>query len=514
LINLDTNSGGRSQILANLLFIVCLGLLFFTRYNIFIDININNVDSDQPLIWLAASDYSKGLFFEPRFYGQDYNTNMEGLFAVPLIWAGVPVYIAVPMVTHFIFLFPYLFTAFWFFFNKHKFHALLVLAVLLCMPTPFDILTSLPRGFVTGLFFCSFFILSINNPLHRGYLILNTLMAIVGYFVNPNSVVASIPVLFYLFLHNYRDKKYYIATACCLLLVIPLYLLLDKFYDDHPEYIVYGLFYHFSWDHFVKNLANLHVGMVHISFFTDKLPFALPLCLLVLTIMLYRYNRRAFWSILICYAIVIASCASGKTGDGTDWAFYSASRMYLALPILFFLFFFHLPIHRIVISVIISVTLLFSIYKFVNYRSNLEAQLKDDLWVGVHLNPMKGLLHAMEHYKNQCEMAGVNDLIISNAFWLSSYLAYGAPAIFPDYPSTQETNSERRYKVREAGKTKYVKRFMFLASKYNIHEIVKTRDFELQVVDGYGLYIVNNNRLSMNEFGKLMRAVEYKLYNP
>ncbi len=504
----------RYQLLLNLSFIACLVLIFITHYLIFIDININHVDSDQPLIWIAASDYSRGLFFEPRFYGQDYNTNMEGLFAVPLLWLDVPVYIAVPLATHFIFLFPFLFTACWLFFNARKSHALLVLAILLCMPSTFDILTSLPRGFVTGLFFTSFFVLSIKDPFHRSYLILNTLMAIVGYFVNPNSVVASIPLLFYLFLHHYRDKRYYIITACCLLSVIPLYLILDKFYDDHPEYIVYGLLYHFSWEHFVANVSNLPLGMLHISFFTDKLPLALPLSLLVFTILLYKRNRKAFWSMLVCYAIIIASCASGKTGDGTDWAYYSASRMYLALPIIFYLFFILLRIHRYAITIIICITFLFTAYKFTHYRANLTAQTDEHEWVGVHIMPMAGLLDAMQVYKGHCEKQGVKDLVIANYFWLSSFLAYGAPAIFPDFPSTQETNSERRYLVREAGKTKYVKRFMFLASKYNIHEFIKTDAFELQSIDGYGLYLVDNNRLSMYEFCKYVRAVEYKLYNP
>src|SRR3954465_9634304 len=138
------------------------------------------------------------------------------------------------------------------------------------------------------------------------------------------------------------------------------------------------------------------------------------------------------------------------------------------------------------------VVVTFSVYKFINYKTNLEAQLKEELWVGVHIMPMKELLHVMEFYKAQCEKEGIHDFVLANAFWLSSYITYGGPAIFRDYPSTQETNSERRYRVREEGKTKHVKRFLFLASKYNLHEVVKSKDFDLEVVDGYGLYIVNN----------------------
>mgnify|MGYP003345891466 FL=1 len=120
--------------------------------------NLTAIDSDQPYMWIGASDFAKGEFHEPRYYGQDYNTFMEALFAVPLLWLGYPVNYSVPIATHFIFIFPYFFTAFYLFYSGRNIHSLLVLSVLLCMTEQFDVLTSLPRGFVTGLFFCSFYI--------------------------------------------------------------------------------------------------------------------------------------------------------------------------------------------------------------------------------------------------------------------------------------------------------------------------------------------------------------------
>jgi len=53
-----------------------------------------------------------------------------------------------------------------------------------------------------------FFILSIVKPKHFGFLALNTLLSVFGYFVTPNSVVVSVPMLAFLFFHNYKDKKY------------------------------------------------------------------------------------------------------------------------------------------------------------------------------------------------------------------------------------------------------------------------------------------------------------------
>jgi hypothetical protein len=51
-------------------------------------------------MWIGAADYAKGLFYEPRFYGQDYNTFLESLFALPYLYAGLPAYKALPMATH------------------------------------------------------------------------------------------------------------------------------------------------------------------------------------------------------------------------------------------------------------------------------------------------------------------------------------------------------------------------------------------------------------------------------
>ena len=42
-------------------------------------------------MWNGARDFANGNFYEPRYYGQDYNTYMEALFAVPFMLIGFPV---------------------------------------------------------------------------------------------------------------------------------------------------------------------------------------------------------------------------------------------------------------------------------------------------------------------------------------------------------------------------------------------------------------------------------------
>jgi hypothetical protein len=88
------------------IFSTLIALVILNRIQIYLNVSLNYVDSDQPFMWAGAIDYSKGIFHEPRFYGQNYNSFFEGLVAVPFIWFGLPVYKALPIATQCIFLFP------------------------------------------------------------------------------------------------------------------------------------------------------------------------------------------------------------------------------------------------------------------------------------------------------------------------------------------------------------------------------------------------------------------------
>ncbi|MBL7933777.1 MAG: hypothetical protein JNL60_17875, partial [Bacteroidia bacterium] len=157
-------------------------------------------DSDQPNMWLAAVDFSEGRFYEPRYYGQAYNTNMEALFAVPLLWLNVPVYYALPVVTHLIALFPLFFIGLYLYAKKRVWNAAIILGLSLCFPLGNDMLSSLPRGFVTGLFFIGFFVTSMLEPRKLSFVFINTLLAVLAFFASPNTLLVSAPFLFFLFL--------------------------------------------------------------------------------------------------------------------------------------------------------------------------------------------------------------------------------------------------------------------------------------------------------------------------
>jgi hypothetical protein len=497
------------KIFIPLLFITGVAAIFVTRILIYVNYNIEVIDSDQPFMWLGASDYSKGLFYEPRYYGQGYNTFMEGLFAVPLIWCGVAVYYAVPLATHFIALFPFLFTACYLYFRKKRIQAILVLCVILAMPAAYDLLNSLPRGLVTGLFFTSFFIVSLCNPRHLGFILLNTICAVAGYFVNPNIALVSGPVLFYIFLCNYKSVKYYLITLLGLLTIVPFYLLFDRLYTLHPEYIINPLSYRFSTDFFLINISNLDERFAHISFFRENQSLLLLIGLLALGVTLFIKHKKAFYAYVCFISLTLFSFCFGKTLEGSTWAYMSFSRMYLGIPVVICLFIPFIQFRPGKWMFLLTIPLIFSAYKAANLRQLLLPHHDGHNWVGVHLLQLKSSLEAAAFYKKHCDEENVRFLLVSNRFWMNTVVAYGGPAIYNDYPMTQETRLEKRFWIRDSTRARVFKKFVLLSANYNLDKLIPhTGQFSLQRIDSYGLFLVTNNTLKTADFIDIVNTFE------
>jgi hypothetical protein len=429
----------------NGVFWLFLILILVNRIFLFLTVNIDCIDNDQVVMWLGAKDFSQGLFYAPRYYGQDYNTMMEGLFAVPFIKSGIPVYYAVPLATHLIFLMPFLFTAFYLYKKQKKEQAIVVLAVLLCMPVGYDIINSIPRGFVTGLFFTSLFVVSLNDPKNHRYILINVFLAYVGYLVNPNSVLVSAPVLFYLFLMNYQDKKFYIYSVIGLLLALPVDYGLNHFYKVHPDYVLYSFSNEFSIDYFKEAILNFNDRFAHIGFFIEGTGTVVLLTLAGTGILLYKKNIKLFFSFLLFIAILFVSFFSSKINDGLVWPFYSYGRMYLGLPVLLYLSITALDIDfKRVLIVLLPITILFTVFKETTLEKRVAYHAQKKFWGRVHLNKLSEIMQALDIYRTICREQGVNDFVMLNHVWQDDEINYGGPAVYDDFPNTFKPAFERR----------------------------------------------------------------------
>jgi hypothetical protein len=501
-------SGIKKEKLLSIVFFLFLAVVLVNRIWLFFTVNINCIDNDQTIMWLGAKHYSQGLFYEPRFYGQDYNTMMEALVAVPFIKLGLPVFYAVPIATHIIFLTPFLFTGIYLFLKKQKEAAIFVLATLLCMPTGYDIMNSIPRGFVTGLFFTSLFVVNLLNPRNYKFMVINVFMAYVGYAVNQNSVLVSAPFLFYLFLVNYKDKKFYIYSLAGLLLALPVDYGLNHFYKVHPEYVFYPANNFFAIEYFVKAVSELDKRFAHISFFIEEQSFLMLAIFVLISYLLFKKNKPFFFAFLVFIAVLLVSFFSRKVSDGIVWPFYSYSRMYLGIPIILYILIIGAFNLKKVIYVLIPITLIFTTYKMVSFKSRLAYHTRDEAAGFVHLNKLNEIFEATDKYRSKCKSLNINDFIIINSVWHDDEINYGGPALFDDFPKTFKPSFERRSWRRIEEKTAVHSDFIIYTADYDFDRIAKQKYKTLEVyrLDDHGLFLIKNNKLNTVAFLKYIRA--------
>jgi len=500
----------KKEAVLNGFFFLFIGFILLQRLFLFLTVNQDCIDNDQVVMWSGAKHFSQGLFYVPRYYGQDYNTMMEGLFAAPLIKLGVSVYYSVPIATHLIFLTPFLFTAFYLFKKQKKEQAILVLAILLCLPLGFDIMTSIPRGFVTGLFFTSLFVVSLLDTKNYRFILINTFLAYVGYLVSQNSVIVSAPFLFYLFLINYKDKKYYIYSVIGILLALPIDYVLNHFYKANPNYVLYGLTNEYSLDYFKDAILNLDKRFAHIGFFVEETSVIVLLTFIGLGVLLFKKNKKLLLSYLLFLVIILVSFSSSKVNDGILWPFYSYSRMYLGFPIIIFLMIVNLDVDfKKIMWLVIPVVFVFTLFKEVTFKTTLAYHVQEKMWGHVHLNTLKEIIEAVDITKRICAEQGVNDFVIVNSAWHDDEINYAGPAIYDDFPNTFKPSFERRtWRILEE-KVNIHDKFVIYTGDYNYDKLIleQYKDVDITKINDYGVLLIKNNKRTTVDFIKHVKAL-------
>lgn len=496
-----------------LLFAILLASLLLIRFVIYIRYNIALIDTDQPYMWLAARDYAAGNFYEPRYYGQDYNTYFEALVAVPLLWLNVTPYLALPLVTHALSLFPYVFAAVYLYRRQRPVAACLVLVLLLLLPMSYHLINGLPRGFVTGLFFCSFLIVSLHEPKRYGLVAINVVLSVVAYLVNPNSVLVSAPVLFYLFLCNLRDTRFYYYTVPALLSYLPLDWLFNGFYRRHPEYVIHPLENSFSWQAFVQSISNLDKRFAQLVPITENNSLLLLALMAVLGYLLFTRNRKAFWAYLLFFAVLLISFFAGKTSEGSTWVYMPYSRMYLGIPLLLCLFATqagHLRLAKVNYLLLAMVaSLVFSLYKLSRVNRDLAWIEYSHNVTGVRLMHLESCKEVGRFYKQICRQSESEFMLVSSWFWLNTFISQAGPALIDDYPEIQETWLEKRWWVREKNKNRVIPRFVYLSSDYDFDQkIGRGLGFDIRRIDNNGLFLIYNNTLPLGHLLQLIYKAE------
>lgn len=215
-------------------------------------------DSDQSIMWLGAKHFSQGLFYEPRFYGQAYNTMMEAFLAVPLIKMGVPLYKALPAITTLLSLLPVFLLSIITYLRNSKNTGILVLCIYLALPLEYSLITTLSRGFITGIAFASLAFLFLYRFESKTAYFFVFLISMLAYSINANSIILSIPICMIFFLKNYKNKHFYIFSGVGILLALAIHLMVASFYVAHPYYNLHKYHFEFSFDYLIRGTLDLN----------------------------------------------------------------------------------------------------------------------------------------------------------------------------------------------------------------------------------------------------------------
>lgn len=405
-------------------------------------------------MWAGTRDFANGIFHEPRFYGQDYNSLMESLFAVPLYWLGVPLYRALPIVSSLLMMVPYLMLSWLVFKKRSKEVGILLLLLLFTFPLMYDLVTATSRGFVTGIAIATGTLVALFYKEKRAVWFFAVFSAVVAFSINPNSVIVTIPCLIGLYSVHYRNKAFYVISVLGLISGLVVHLSLNLFYVYHPNYILHGYGFSIDFEAFAYGISHLDSLLKDVSPIFWKQGWMPLLICIVLGITFYKKRDFKMAWVTLCTPlfVLIAMCVS-KVYDGSDWVFFPINRMFLALPLVILLGLGMLPFRwRKWYWCVAIVPLLTVIHKISSYDEFMEVQkYKSGPVVSVEIDEFKSSCTKLKEFALKNKI----DLIIIENDPIHGIITYGCSAceeklpniLFPIYDRRTWRLLEDEYRV-------------------------------------------------------------------
>jgi hypothetical protein len=321
----------------NRLFYALSVMVLVEKLLVFFFFSIQYTDSDQTLLWQVATDLSNGIFHGPCFYGQSYGPNIEPLLAVPFMKMGLPVYAALPFATLILSTTPFFLLALYFKRKTSTRSALIPLMVCLMLPLEYSLLTSIPRGFVGGIFFVSLGLFCWKYFRNNLSLFFAGLFIGIGLYGNLNSAL-----LLPLIIPSIHWNKKFIVRAVLffglgfIIGLLPFYFN-ALFYTEHPELLIHvAPSVKLSWASFIETICRFNNYFDQVSPLFWRFGFISVLLLPAAIILLWKKNKRLeAWSIAFVLMAILGSLFLEKTKESGYSIFFSGGRFFLALPFVF-----------------------------------------------------------------------------------------------------------------------------------------------------------------------------------
>lgn len=311
-------------------------VLILWRLVLYFSYCVNYTDDDEALMWYGTVLFAHGHFPEPCFFGQNYGSMLESLLALPLYWLGWPLNYALPMVTSFLYILPFVFCSIWLGKKGKKLSALMIVLIPACVGWQYDVLTSVPIGLINGLPFTTIGMVMLcdrkSKAVTEFFGVLLTAFGCVQSITSFSIVLISLVFLIYRFKDNIRKIMITLVSG---LLAGGVIILENSFYTANPEYQLYpnpGVA--LGFDHFKNSISNISELLGDFCAIPDIGIIVLPILLLVIIYRCIRKKQFTAATAAICIATgILLMLFTEKSADYMKGSvLFGQTRIFLFLP--------------------------------------------------------------------------------------------------------------------------------------------------------------------------------------
>jgi hypothetical protein len=501
--------GNRQLLLEKVVFIILLILLIADRLIILSSFAFKYIDADQSVMWYGVHEFMHGRFHEPCYFGQAYNTMLEALFAIPFVAIGMSINKALPLVTSILTLFPFILFSTLSFRQGKKLIAFLILCLPVLLPVEYGMITTMPRGFVGGIFFSSIAVALLLWKNKRWSYGLSALLSLLAFIVNPNSLLITFPLYIYLFIKNYKNSSWYVFSVLGAFPAFIIYFQAKHFYNVHPKYIALPEWpFRYSWKllHDSLTYTDPYFNNLTPIFWSSGWVVLVIICVCIFILFRQKSYAKA-WAALAGVLFILFSFGVYKTTDGTFSLFFPYARFYLAIPVGIAVLIYSIKMSSIrlgyyIIPILLSVSMFYVKAKTSNIDELVIMNSKPQIDCVLDVKKVADLENLCNSL-NRITDSTKATLLIVRSNWFISYIC---PALLKKFPETLLPEYDRRtWRLLEED-TLIRKNILVLDDdrgfwEKNLKEISNLMVINLPV----GIYLLQNNTMKtkdvLKEFG-------------
>lgn len=489
-------------------------MMVLDRVNTFFRFSILYTDSDQTVLWQVSKDLMNGVFHGPCFYGQSYNPIIEPLFSLPFLFFGMEYSTALPLTTTIMSTLPFIILSAYLYKRIDPLVGTIPLIISLLLSIEFEMLSSIPRGFVTGIFYATVGFTSI--AFHKSILarFIGGLLFGVGLYANPNCLLLVPLLLPFTILAKEKFFKMALPIFFGSLIGTSLIVFNSWYYSLNPDLVIHGSpSLEMNLSSFLKVIVRLDNYFDFVTPIFWRGGWLLLSIFIIVRIRTWRHGFKKYSAtIFVLFITVIVSFFFSKVSDGTNSVFFSGSRMYLAYPtiIIFILVFLIKTLNetqkRIFYSSLILLSLISFSIKIFAFNPLLNHALRGSANSVVHVIKVKELQKVCEDLlifsKNK------PDLILANSSHTEDQIiTYGCQCMINDFPTTFQPLYERRTWLLPIITDSVYSKVLIYGNRSNNWDKIQTKNLDFIKTDTAKNWILIKNHLKTKDLLTTMNIV-------